>query len=98
MDLHCVTDKLSKATLLITHKEEKHLSYSSLDGLTLQAEQQQNNFFFLKEQGGLMCRGTSCAEQQRQMFYILRTHWLSSEHIQTDNILISFSLKTRTLL
>lgn len=97
MDLHCVTDKLSKATLRITHKEEENFSYSSLDGLILQAEQQQNNFFFLKEQGGLMRRGTSSAEQQRQMFYILRTHRLSSEHIQTD-ILISFSLKTRTLL
>ena len=89
MDLRSVTDKLSKAPLLITHKEEENLGYSSLDGLTLQGEQQQI-FFFLKEQGGLMHTGNSSAEQ-RQMF-------ISSEHIQTDSILISFSLKIRTLL
>lgn len=90
MDLHCVTDKLSKATLLITHKGVENLGYSSLDGLTLQGEPQQNNFI-LKEQGGLMHTGNSYAEQQRQMF-------ISSEHIQTDSILISFSLKIRALL
>lgn len=67
----------------MTHKEEENLSYLSWDGLTLQRKQQQNRVvFFLKEQGGLMHTGNRSADQQRQVY-------ISSEHIQTDSILLS---------
>lgn len=86
VDLHCVTAELSTATLLITHKEKENLGHSSLDGLIVQGEQQQNIYFCLKEQGRLIHTGNSSAEQQRQMF-------ITSEHIQTEHIFMYFSLK-----